>query len=70
MLGLMQDRPLTLTHVFHRAEQLFGYKTLVFAKRSSGSTSSGHPSPELINARHTSMMSTTPRSPASPSTGR
>ena len=31
MLGLMQDRPLTLTHVFHRAEQLFGYKTLVTA---------------------------------------
>ena len=31
MLGLMQDRPLTLAHVFHRAEQLFGYKTLVTA---------------------------------------
>ena len=31
MLGLMQDRPLTLTHVFHRAEQLFGHKTLVTA---------------------------------------
>lgn len=31
MLGLMQDRPLALTHVFHRAEQLFGHKTLVTA---------------------------------------
>ena len=31
MLGLMQDRPLTLAHVFHRAEQLFGHKTLVTA---------------------------------------
>ncbi|HEX3257059.1 MAG TPA: long-chain fatty acid--CoA ligase [Pseudonocardia sp.] len=27
----MQDRPLTLAHVFHRAEQLFGHKTLVTA---------------------------------------
>jgi fatty-acyl-CoA synthase len=31
MLGLMQDRPLTLAHVFHRAEQLFGHKSLVTA---------------------------------------
>lgn len=31
MLGLMQDRPLALPHVFHRAEQLFGHKTLVTA---------------------------------------
>ena len=31
MLGLMQDRPLTLAHVFHRAEQLFGHKTLTTA---------------------------------------
>ncbi|TCK20554.1 long-chain fatty acid--CoA ligase [Pseudonocardia endophytica] len=31
MLGLMQDRPLTLPHVFHRAEQVFGHKTLVTA---------------------------------------
>ena len=31
MLGLMQDRPLTLAYVFHRAEQLFGHKTLVTA---------------------------------------
>ncbi|SDF75694.1 long-chain fatty acid--CoA ligase [Pseudonocardia oroxyli] len=29
MLGLMQDRPLTLTHVFHRAEQLFSHKRLI-----------------------------------------
>ena len=31
---------------------------------------SGHRSPALSNARHTSMMSTTPRRPASPATGR
>ena len=31
MRGLMQDRPLALPHVFHRAEQLFGHKTLVTA---------------------------------------
>ena len=31
MLGLMQDRPLSLTHVFHRAEQLFAHKKLVTA---------------------------------------
>ncbi|HEX8518728.1 MAG TPA: long-chain fatty acid--CoA ligase [Pseudonocardia sp.] len=31
MRGLMQDRPLVLPHVLHRAEQLFGHKTLVTA---------------------------------------
>ena len=31
MLGLMQDRPLTLPHVFHRAEQYFGHKQLITA---------------------------------------
>jgi fatty-acyl-CoA synthase len=31
MLGLMQDRPLSLTHVFHRAEQYFGHKSIVTA---------------------------------------
>jgi fatty-acyl-CoA synthase len=31
MLGLMQDRPLALPHVFHRAEQYFGHKTIVTA---------------------------------------
>lgn len=31
MHGLMQDRPLALPHVFHRAEQLFGRKTIVTA---------------------------------------
>jgi fatty-acyl-CoA synthase len=31
MLGLMQDQPLSLTHVFHRAEQLFGAKRIVTA---------------------------------------
>lgn len=31
MLGLMQDRPLTLPHVFHRAEQYFGHKEIVTA---------------------------------------
>jgi acyl-CoA synthetase (AMP-forming)/AMP-acid ligase II len=38
MLGLMQDRPLSLTHVFHRAEQYFGHKTIVTAS-ASGETS-------------------------------
>jgi len=38
MLGLMQDRPLTLAHVFHRAEQLFGHKRLVTAT-ADGETS-------------------------------
>src|SRR5918992_3623453 len=31
MLGLMQDRPLTLPHIFHRAEQYFGHKAIVTA---------------------------------------
>jgi fatty-acyl-CoA synthase len=31
MRGLMQDRPLALPHVFHRAEQLFGHKPVVSA---------------------------------------
>ncbi len=38
MLGLMQDRPIALPHVFHRAEQLFGHKTLVTAT-ADGETS-------------------------------
>ena len=29
MLGLMQDRPLVLPHLLHRAEQLFGHKRLI-----------------------------------------
>ncbi|SFQ68435.1 long-chain fatty acid--CoA ligase [Amycolatopsis rubida] len=29
MLGLMQDRPLSLPHVFRRAERCFGHKTVV-----------------------------------------
>ena len=33
MLGLMQDRPLALPHVFHRAEQYFGHKSIVTATR-------------------------------------
>ena len=32
MLGLMQDRPLVLPHLFHRAEQLFGHKRIVTAE--------------------------------------
>jgi fatty-acyl-CoA synthase len=28
----MQDRPLVLPHIFHRAEQLFGHKTMVTAR--------------------------------------
>lgn len=31
MLGLMQDRPLALPHIFHRAEQLFGHKEILTA---------------------------------------
>jgi fatty-acyl-CoA synthase len=31
MLGLMQDRPLALPHVFHRAERYFGHKEIVTA---------------------------------------
>jgi fatty-acyl-CoA synthase len=31
MFGLMQNRPLVLPHMFHRAEQLFGHKELVTA---------------------------------------
>ena len=31
MRGLMQDWPLTLPHVLHRAEQLFGHKPIVTA---------------------------------------
>lgn len=31
MLGLMQDRPLALPHIFHRAEQYFGHKSIVTA---------------------------------------
>ncbi len=38
MLGLMQDRPLTLPQVFHRAEQLFGHKTLVTATANGETT--------------------------------
>jgi fatty-acyl-CoA synthase len=35
MLGLMQDRPLALTHVFHRAERLFGHKRIVTGQAGS-----------------------------------
>lgn len=31
MLGLMQDRPLTLPYLFHRAERYFGHKQIVTA---------------------------------------
>ena len=31
MLGLMQDRPLALPHVFHRAERYFAHKSIVTA---------------------------------------
>jgi fatty-acyl-CoA synthase len=31
MLGLMQDRPLALPHVFHRAERYFGHKSITTA---------------------------------------
>ena len=38
MRGLMQDRPLALTHVFHRAEQLFGHKSIVTATATGETT--------------------------------
>ena len=38
MLGLMQDRPLALPHVFHRAEQYFGHKEIVTVGSSGGTT--------------------------------
>ena len=31
MLGLMQDRPLALPHVFHRAERYFAHKSIITA---------------------------------------
>jgi fatty-acyl-CoA synthase len=31
MLGLMQDRPLALPHLFHRAEQYFAHKSIITA---------------------------------------
>ncbi|GAA3095505.1 long-chain fatty acid--CoA ligase [Pseudonocardia yunnanensis] len=40
MLALMQQRPLALPHVFHRAEQYFGHKTLVTAEAAGESTMS------------------------------
>ncbi|GAA5150843.1 long-chain fatty acid--CoA ligase [Pseudonocardia eucalypti] len=36
MLGLMQDRPLALPHIFHRAEQFFGHKEIVTATWGGG----------------------------------
>jgi len=38
MLGLMQDRPLSLSHVFHRAEQYFGHKSIVTAGATEETT--------------------------------
>lgn len=38
MRGLMQDRPLALPHVFHRAEQYFGHKRIVTADATGEST--------------------------------
>jgi fatty-acyl-CoA synthase len=40
MLGLMQDRPLALPHVFHRAERHFGHKQLVTAGTTGETTTS------------------------------
>ncbi len=39
MHGLMQDRPLTLPHVFHRAERLFHDKTITTATATGETTS-------------------------------
>jgi fatty-acyl-CoA synthase len=38
MRGLMQDWPLTLPHVLHRAEQLFGHKRIVTATATGETT--------------------------------
>jgi fatty-acyl-CoA synthase len=38
VLGLMQDRPLNLPHVFHRAEQFFGHKQIVTAEADGESS--------------------------------
>jgi len=38
MLGLMQDRPLALPHVFHRAEQFYGHKAMVTAGAAGETT--------------------------------
>jgi fatty-acyl-CoA synthase len=38
MRGLMQDRPLALPHVFHRAEELFGHKGIVTATAGGETT--------------------------------
>lgn len=38
MLGPMQDRPLALPHVFHRAERYFGRKYIVTAEASGETT--------------------------------
>ncbi len=38
MRGLMQDRPLALPHLFHRAERLFGHKRLVTASANGETT--------------------------------
>jgi fatty-acyl-CoA synthase len=40
MHGLMQDRPLALPHVFHRAERLFGHKNIVTATATGEDTMS------------------------------
>ena len=40
MHGLMQDRPLALPHLFHRAERLFGHKTIVTATADGSQTTS------------------------------
>ena len=51
MLGLMQDHPLTLPHVFHRAERLFGDKAIVTATAAArerttyGDVGRAHPPP-------------------------
>jgi len=34
----MQDRPLALPHVFHRAERYFGHKSIVTAEASGETT--------------------------------
>jgi hypothetical protein len=45
MLGLMQDRPRVLPHVFHRAERFLGAKRLVTVIAQGEPTTSSSPDP-------------------------
>ena len=57
MRGLMQDRPLALPHVFHRAEQYFGHKPIVTATRD-GETATTSPSGRVRVRRLATVLDT------------